>query len=147
MSMPDFSFRKDFKHIKWKETLLLNLIRSFSAGIIWLIAGITIQIADQQTQQAMPLAAMLLFPIMLPVAYFTFLMPVGLICSFLSDIGIPFVGLITAFAAISVAVGDPIMYVLHSSKPGLVPVEDYGFFNFRMIIFVLDIQHTTLGVL
>ncbi|MBT6225299.1 MAG: tetratricopeptide repeat protein [Candidatus Scalindua sp.] len=126
--MTDFSFRRDFKSIQWKETLQLNLIRSAFAGPVWIIIGIALgaPISD--------VMVMLLFPIV----YFTFMMPLGLLGSFLSNIGIPFAGLATAFAAIFVAVGDPLVFFLKQYKPEFIPVEEYQFFNFRMIMFVLE---------
>jgi hypothetical protein len=81
---------------------------------------------------------MLLFP----VAYFTFLLPVGLIAGWLSGRGVPFIGLFCFFVALCVVVGDPIVFLLHKFKPGVVPVDSPRFFNFKIINFIIDDPET-----
>ena len=61
----------------------------------------------------------------------------GLAASFLSSAGVPFAGWIAAILSLFVAAGDPLVFFLHKYKPKLVPVDKPGFFNFRIIIFVL----------
>lgn len=77
---------------------------------------------------------MLLFP----VAYFTFLLPVGLIAGWLSGRGVPWVGLLTIFFALCVVVGDPIVFLAHKFKPALVPLEKPPFVSFKIINFIVD---------
>lgn len=125
--MADFSFKRDFKNIDWGSTLQVNLIRAAFAGLIWFI--IRLFTGDSFSSSLI----MLLFP----VAYLIFLLPIGLVAGWLSSIGIPFIGLITVIISIFIVVGDPPTFILHKVNPRLVPVEQYGFLNFRIIIFVL----------
>lgn len=129
--MADFSFKRDFKHVMWKETLWLNFIRSVGAGIVWFVLGLFMP----ETKIEQGLIVLVAFP----VVYFIFLMPAGLISSFLSD-HIPFVGWIAIFFAICIVVGDPLVYILKNIKKESVPVEKFNFFNWRIIIFVLDLE-------
>ena len=126
--MEEFSFKRDFKRINWKDTLQINLIRSIFAGIVWFVIRL---FAEQPSGETF---VMLLFPL----AYLIILLPVGLLAGALSSIGIPFIGIITFIISIFIVVGDPFTYILHKTKPELIPIEDYGFFNFRIIIFVLN---------
>lgn len=122
--MAEFSFKRDFRSVIWGQTLVLNFFRSFAAGIVWFIVSIFVKPANP---------ALLLFPLV----YFLILMPTGIISGKLSEKGVPFAGLFTKFISLLVAVGDPLVYVLHKIKPGSVPVEKFSFFNFYVIIFVL----------
>jgi len=128
--MEEFSFRRDLKSVVWGPTLLLNFFRSLAAGIAWFIFSILINSTSP---------SLLLFPIV----YFIILLPTGLIAGKLSEAGVPFAGLFSMFISLLVIVGDPLVYILHKIKPELVPIEKFGFFNLRLIIFVL--KNETLG--
>jgi len=126
--MEDFSFKRDIKRINWKDTLQINLIRSIFAGMVWFFIRLFVETPSGET------FVMLLFPL----AYLVILLPIGLFANVLSSMGIPFIGIITVIISILIVVGDPLTYFLHKTKPELIPIEHYGFFNFRIIIFVLS---------
>ena len=48
------------------------------------------------------------------------------------------VGIATFLFALGIAVGDPLVYILHKQKPDFVPTEKFNFFNFALVLFVLD---------
>ncbi len=128
MSNVDFSFKRDFNQIKWKETLWLNFLRALFAGPIWTIVMLS-------TGEPFSVAGTYL---MFPLLYFVGALPIGLIGSFLSGLGVPFAGWFTILCSLLVVVGDPFVFVIHKVKPNLVPVEKFSIFNFKLIIFVLD---------
>ncbi|MHA1215623.1 MAG: tetratricopeptide repeat protein [Candidatus Hodarchaeales archaeon] len=123
--MEDFSFRRDWKSVVWGPTLLVNFFRSLAAGIVWFIFSILINSTNPN---------LLLFPIV----YFLVLLPIGLIAGKLGETGVPFAGLFSTFISLLVTVGDPLVYILYTIKPELIPVEKFGLFNLRLIIFVLQ---------
>lgn len=121
----------DFKNIMWKETIQVNLVRSVCAGIVYAI-GILL---TGSYGEGSPLL-ILLFPIAIPIFYFGFFLPIGLICRFLARIGVPFVGIGTFVCSLFIVLGDPLVFFIHKLKKELVPMEKYGFFNFTIFIFV-----------
>jgi len=131
--MKDFSLRRDFRKIRWKETLLLNFVRSVFAGVAWMV--ILFIMSVQMGGRAPDLAPWQ--ALIFPLSYLTFFLPLGLVCMFLGEIGVPLIGLMTFVTASCVAVGDPLVFVLHKMIPGLVPVKNFGLLNFRLIIFVV----------
>lgn len=140
--MDEFSFRRDFKRIRWKETLQVNALRAFAAGIVWAFICLFIMIGDPKTGTGLTYGQLFLLPIGTVAGYLAIYMPLGIFFSFLSSMGIPLVGFVAALFALIVAVGDPVMFIIHKVKPGLVPVKDYSFICFRLIIFVLDMENT-----
>ena len=128
--MRDFSFRQHMKYVMWNGTLWLNFLRAAIAGVVWFTFGI---ITGASVNQG-ALTILLGFSVM----YLIILLPLGLVCSLLSDAGVPLTGLIASICAVSVVVADPIVFILHKIKPEIVPVKDYGFINFLLVIFVVD---------
>ncbi|MCK4358027.1 MAG: hypothetical protein KAW92_04670 [Candidatus Cloacimonetes bacterium] len=126
--MQDFSLKRDFKLIQWGPTLLLNLVRSFCAGITWLIIFLAF---------GSPLSEIWFF-ILFPIPYFFVYVPIGLLIILLSEIGVPFIGILMYILSLMMVAGDPLTFLLHKVKPALVPAEHYGFLNFRVIIFILQ---------
>lgn len=134
----DFSFKRDFKIIDWKNTLILNLVRSVAAGIVWGIIMFVVAMGNGGGEHFFKiLPVLIMYPLLFPLSYLIFCLPMGLVAGFLSSRGIPFVGWIAAFFSLFIAVGDPLVFFFHKYKPQLVPVDKPGFFNFRIIIFVL----------
>ena len=125
----EFSFRRDFKSIKWKETLCLNLMRAAFAGPVW-VALFTLT-GNMRFSSAVEY-------LLMPLIYLLGALPLGLGASWLSSAGVPFAGLFTAVMALMVVVGDPFVFILFKAKPQWVPVEEFGIVNFRLVIFVLD---------
>jgi len=124
----DFSFFRDFSLVLWKETLQLNLIRAGFAGPIIVMF---MYFSGEAFGNAI---VYLLFPLM----YLFGLVPLALIVQLLVKINVPFVGIFALILSLMVAVGDPFTKILHSNKPDMVPVEDFGWFNMSPIIFVLN---------
>ena len=122
----EFSFSDDIRHVLWKETLWHNALRAVGAGIVW---AILTAITGIESNPAVPLLA-------IPVTYFFFLLPAGLLASWLSFI--PFVGLIAGFIALLVAVGDPLVYMLSWFQPRWVPLDRPDIFSLRIIVFVMS---------
>lgn len=128
-SMSDFSFRRDFKRIQWVETLWLNCLRAAAAGIVWCIVFSILQPQD--------IRHWLILPIALPLGYPVILLPIGLLAAFLSQRGLPWLGIVTLLFTLEVFPGDPLVFILHKVYPRLVPVQRFGFVNFRLVLFVL----------
>lgn len=118
--MSGFSLSK----VAWKETLILNVARSIAASLVWFLIILL-------SSNTFPLA-LLTFPIQ----YLLFFVPLGIFCSYVSRI-LPFVGLITLALAIIIVVGDPLIWLITSLKPGLLSVDKYSPFNFVLIMYVL----------
>lgn len=139
--MSSFSLTRDFNKIAWKTTFLVNLERSFVAGIIWfcvaLLSGEPLLATTSEELGAWPF-------LFFPLVYFIFLLPAGLVYYFLAGllsgcgffIGLP-VWLCGILVSLSIAVADPILFVISKIKPEIVPVEDYSFISLNLIIFVL----------
>lgn len=113
-------------NVQWGATLLLNFWRSVAAGVVWFIVRLIMQDSLGES------ASMLLLPAM----YFVILLPLGLFAIFLSNAGVPYVGFFSLMAAISIIVGDPILFLVSLIKPGLLPVRNYSPLNFQLIILV-----------
>lgn len=115
-----------WNRVQWQSTILLNLLRSVAAGIVWFIIRLLLQdpVADA--------AVMLL----LPVFYFTILLPIGLLAIFLANAGVPFVSLLSMIAAVAIIVGDPPLFLVSLIKPELLPVQGYPLINLNLIVFV-----------
>lgn len=131
--MAEFSFKNDFKRIQWGATAQVNLIRSVCAGIGLAIVSLVIL-------QKPILEALAIIPGS-PLAYFLIFLPFGLACSWLSSIGVPWVGLFSLVAALFIVLGDPLVYLIHKWQPSFVPVQEYGFFNFQLVIYVLETEN------
>lgn len=122
----EFSFSRDRELILWKETFLYNGLRAAGAGIV---LGTLMLLTGEPAADALP--AFFIWPI----GYFIFLLPVGLVAAWLSSI--PFVGLFSAFIALLVAVGDPVVFALNKFRPEWVPVDRPSFFSLKLIQFVV----------
>jgi hypothetical protein len=135
--MSKFSLDRDFNRIAWGRTLWLNLLRAFCAGIVWAIIVLVfgIQLGSGMSSVMLPLIAPIAYIFFLiaylAIAKIPFIIPVGL----LRELTILAYGLILGLA---IAVGDPLVFIIHSIKPNLIPVEKFDFINFKMCIFVLN---------
>jgi len=125
----EFRFIRDFKKINWLATLQVNAIRTEAAGILWLIFMLFMGGGWKS-----------LMYIFWPIIYLIFGLPIGLVISWLSGLGVPFIGWFGAIISASVVIGDPITYLLHKKRPDLVPVKRYRLFNWVLVIFVLEDQ-------
>ncbi|MCX6178622.1 MAG: hypothetical protein NT163_04520, partial [Chlorobiales bacterium] len=129
----DFKFIRDFKKIDWKATLQVNALRAEVAGVLWMI--ITMFMGGGWNS---------LIYIFWPIIYFIYGLPIGLAISWLSGIGVPFVGWLGAIISATVVIGDPITSLLHKKWPDLIPVKKYDLLNWVLIIFVLENQNDLL---
>ena len=83
-------------------------------------------------------------PLVWPIAYLIIFLPMGIVFSILRSL--PFVGLLAAFFSIvAVAIGDPIVCILHKLLPKLVPVESPPIFSFNLIFWVLDAPEISIA--
>ncbi len=136
----DFSFARDFRSIAWGATLKHNLLRAFFAGIVW---AIIILITDGPAKADKGFIFGL--PFILPVAYFMFFLPLGLVAARLSS-QIPFVGWFALIAAVLIVVGDPLVCILSLIAPRLVPMDKPGLFSFALIIWLLKSEEVDADV-
>jgi len=131
MSVANVAFR-DLKHVLWGPTIKLVLLRALSGGVVWAALGLLIRPPTMLWYQAI-LGGLLGAPL-LSLLY----LPIGLVCGALSQRGVPFIGLGTFPLLALVVVGDPLLWLAAKSKPDLVPIEDFKFFNLAAVLFVLD---------
>jgi len=61
-----------------------------------------------------------------------------ILSAILGDMGTLIFGFFSLIALIYIMPGDPILWVLHHKFPTLLPLEKFGFLNFKSLIFVLD---------
>ena len=123
-----FSWNRDFKHVNWQATLKYNLFRATGAGIVWCI----LELLSGAGMHALPML------IAFPIGYFIFLLPIGLVTGWLSGKGVPWVGLVNFLFALMLFVGDPLVFILKKAKPELVPIDKPAFFNFKLVIFIIN---------
>lgn len=73
-----------------------------------------------------------------PLGYFPIILPLGLLAVLLTKANVPFAGLFQIFISLTIAIGDPLLCLIHKIIPSIVPVEKYGFFNFEIIMYVVN---------
>jgi hypothetical protein len=135
--MTEFSWKRDLNIVMWRATILHNLLRSLCAGIVWGTLMLVVLVGAADPAAPSPAVA-LLYPVVAPLGYFFFLLPVGLVSGFLSRLGVPFAGFISIVFSLFIVAGDPLVWMLKRIKPQLVAVEAPGFFEFTVIVFVVD---------
>ena len=126
----------NFKAVQWGPTLLLHLLRSFAAGVVW---AFILLVANSGSSSGPSWWAM---PFVLPFAYFValpFYFLVAKIATAVAGDAIALgVAIVTLIFALGIVVGDPLVYILHKNKPEFVPIEKFNFVNFVIVLFVLD---------
>lgn len=142
MSIPiilrGFQFSRDFRQIKWGATLWYNLLRAASAGVV---LGVLIFLFPHREDARI---SALVLPFVWPIAYLVMFLPMGVVFAVWRSL--PFVDLLAAFfALIAVAIGDPLVCILHKIQPKLVPVESPALFSFYLIFWVLDAPEIILA--
>jgi hypothetical protein len=126
-----FDFLRDFRQIKWGTTLWYNLLRAICAGFVIGILMFFFPVEPNGRLSA------LLMPLGWPFVYLIIFLPIGILCSILRNI--PFVGLFSMVVAlISVAIGDPLVCIIHKLLPKSVPVESPSLFALLPVIWVLN---------
>jgi hypothetical protein len=124
----------NFKAVQWGPTLLLHLLRSFSAGLIW---AFVLLVANGGSSSGPSWWTM---PFVLPFAYFValpFYFLVAKVATAVAGDAIAFgVAMVALIFALGIVVGDPLVYILHKTKPAFVPTEKFNFVNFSIVLFV-----------
>ena len=144
MATEPFKLTRDFRRVQWGPTLQVNLLRSMAAGVIFGVIGLIAffaSMSDHRIGTQWPrLLSPLIWPLMMPLVYLVFFLPLGIVGGVLASMD-DIVGLIGAWfvlvAALVVTIGDPLVFFLHRAKPKWVPIDRYPFFGFCMILYVL----------
>ena len=112
------------KNLLFTQTLIVNLLRSLFAGVVWMIFALATGSAAD--------ASVLFFPVVAPVLLlFFYLLSQALRIFNLEGIG----SIACMFFSVP---GDPFVYILRQIKPGVVPVDEFAIINFVGIIYVYD---------
>ena len=124
--------------IIWKETLIVNLIRSFIGGIVSMIFALV--------AMKMPISEAWLYIILFIVSNFIVFLPISLVLEPLKNastkskaayyvFGLLGCCLLPAFIVFLIT--DPIVFIVYKISPALVPCE-YKLFNWALFVFVLN---------
>jgi hypothetical protein len=102
-----------------KETIWINTLRSFCAGIVWTIISLFMP-----RDAEMPLYTVFIMPFIFPFLLWAFILLAEVLKLFkLGGVG-------NVLCMIVAVPGDPLVYLLHQSKPDWVPVKEYKLFTF-----------------
>ena len=112
-----------FSEIHWGATALMVLIRLAAASIV---VAILMFITNPGAVSIYMLVAA---PIFLGACA-----AAALEAGFLDKMGVPVIGIATLLGFFLV-IGDPLVWAVAKAKPGILPVQEFGFFN-RIILFV-----------
>jgi len=117
-----------FSSVHWGGTALLAVMRLAAASVV--ISILTIPMAVKSggnigEMLALPLAALVFLGMCISIA---------LLGALLDKLGVPFAGILV-IAGFFVVIGDPLVWTINKFKPGMLPVEEFGFLN-RPILFV-----------
>jgi len=128
--MGNFSWKRDFKYVMWKETLLLLVMRAVSAGVVFAILAL----AGVGAKGANPFILLVGAPLIILII----ILPLNIICLFLGSLGIPLMGLVGFASSLFVVFGDPLLWIVDKiSKKGIIPVKKFYPINFHLLIFAL----------
>ena len=140
----------DLGRVKWGATLKISLGRAFFSGTVIACAVLATAPGTASASGAGELAGTALA---IPFVWglvgpfvSTGMWGIGRVLGFISDLLPDFAGLFVGLAAAMMTLaasfymclGDPIVYMLNRSFPRLFNVADFGFFNFRPMIFVTE---------
>ena len=141
--MENFSLSRDYKAVIWGDTLSYNFLRGASAG---LIIGFIIAMNSPPPSNseigvlAIPMITVA-YMFFMPLVLMLFFIPYTFVISLLDRIpgggGLFFLRILSFVFSLIPAIGDPLLKVLKSYFPKLVPVENPGWFHAKVIIFVL----------
>jgi len=142
----DFKLSRDFRSILWGKTLWYNLLRSVGAGIVWMVVMLIISSSSQGNSSSMSTGQILALPLVVPLGFFLFMLPLGLICLTLANV-IPYVWIISFMCSLFIIPGDPLVWVLSVLAPRAVPAEKPAFINPALIVWLLKSSDTAEVVL
>lgn len=141
--MESFSFTHDLKKVNWGDTLTYNFMRGASAGLI-LGLIVAMNAPDQSHVEYSFLQApvtILSFMIGMPLMLIVLFIPYNLILSLLSNFqggaGLFVLRIVAIVLAMLPAIGDPLIKILLKYFPKLVDIENPGWFQTKVIVFVL----------
>lgn len=123
--------------IAWNETIWLNAMRAFCAGIVW---AILITCGTIQGPPGTFTMATWTIPLVMP---FIFFLLAGIIVGVMLPIFRAFgheyiVGPSILMLILMIAAGDPLLFVLRLWKQWLAPVQVFYPFNFKVFIYVVN---------
>lgn len=114
-----------FSDIAWGATFQLAIIRLVSASLVVILFSV---VSDPASFTGAILGA---------PAFLGTLVLLALVGSYLAkSTGVELFGFLGLPAFIVVIAGDPPLWVLSKAKPGLLPVDRFGFFN-KIVLFVM----------
>lgn len=122
----------NFKEVDWLPTLQLHVVRAVCAGLVWMLVALCAGAGLKA------LTAPLMFPFFYVIGLPIYLGVAKLVGAIMGDQGFGqlVMGLIVLAASLGIVVGDPLVMILHRQVPRLVPVEEFKFMNFVMVLFV-----------
>lgn len=112
-----------FSEIHWGATALMVLIRLAAASFV---VAILMFITNPGSISVAMLVAAPMFLAACAAA--------ALVSGFLDKMGVPVIGIAVLLGFVLV-IGDPLVWAISKAKPGILPVQEFGFFN-RIILFV-----------
>jgi hypothetical protein len=135
-----FSFKNDWRAIRWGATLQVLLVRSIAAGIVW---GIVIICTGNNPRNPPGVVMPLLFPLIFMPFLLCSVIFGKIVSTIFGVIGFEVIGQLmfgffSLVAMFGIIVGDPLVFMLHRNAPKAVPVEKFNFLNFMALMFVLD---------
>lgn len=142
-SFDEFSLLKDYDHVLWGPTYMINFIRVNAVLAPMLLAGLVSALGlhggGGGSSGSMPSVlvpfyvgfGLLSAPVTVPLFSMFF--------RYLSEKKIPFTGLLhLAVCLPMMMIGDPVLFFLKKIRPDWVPVTKLGFFNLTGAIIVFD---------
>ncbi len=123
-----FNVFKNLGRIAWKETVWINFLRATCAiPILILFSALA--------NDYLPVGFYVFYPFLYLAIWGPFLYLLQAIISAFSE---PMGSIVTLlFVTISIAGGDPLVFLIHKLKPEIVPLEKYPFIFFAVFAFVL----------
>jgi len=141
--MQDFSLSRDFKNVNWSDTVMYNFLRGASAGlIIGLIVALNSMHPNGSSLTIVQsfitvISFILMTPILLLVIFIPYNFLLGLLNNYTGG-GVLFIlRIINMLFAFIPALGDPLIHILLKYYPNLIGIEKSGWFQRRIIIFIL----------
>ncbi|MHB1861339.1 MAG: hypothetical protein ACYCVL_00080 [Gemmatimonadaceae bacterium] len=137
--MDAFSWRDDLRKVRWGATARLNMLRACAAGLVWAVIVLIASWGQLTAPGATPWWAI---PFIAGLGYvgfvITFLLAAKIMTAVGGDAGKLGVAVVTFVSGLAIAVGDPLVFVLHRKNPARVPVEKFRPVNVVLVLFVLD---------
>lgn len=127
---------EDLKSVDWWETIKLTLARGFFSGLIVLLL-----LAINEPDKIPPISAMLSWLAMWTVGGMAFVLGMQLMVRIMAWMGLGGLALIAMalpywIAAVALALGDPIIWLITKTAPGVFNVANFRPFNLSPLIWV-----------